>query len=77
MWATGRLIQIIGLARLTRDTAATMAEGLNRLQARRKEPMMDGFGWMGGGMAFGGFWMLLLLVVVVLSIAALVKYLSR
>jgi hypothetical protein len=39
--------------------------------------MMDGFGWMGGGMGFGGFWMLLLLVIVILAIAALVKYLSR
>jgi hypothetical protein len=36
--------------------------------------MMDGMGWMGGGMWF--FW-LLILVLVVLGIAALVKYLGR
>ncbi|HEY9057725.1 MAG TPA: hypothetical protein VIN77_11300 [Aurantimonas sp.] len=53
-----------------------------RLTARERkrgegEPMMDGFGWMGGGMGFGGIWMLLLLVAVILAIAALVKYLSR
>ncbi len=35
-------------------------------------------GWMdGGGMWFGGIWMLLIGLLVVLSIAALIKYLMK
>lgn len=39
--------------------------------------MMDGHGWMGDGMWFGGLWMLLLLIVAILVIVALMKYISR
>ena len=38
---------------------------------------MFGSEWMGGGMWFGGIWMLLVGLLVVLSIAALIKYLMK
>ena len=39
--------------------------------------MMNGSGWMDGGMWFGGFGMLLIGALVILSIAALIKYLMK
>ncbi len=39
--------------------------------------MWNGAEWMGGGMWFGGIWMVLIGALVILSIAALVKYLLK
>ena len=40
-----------------------------------KHTMMDGQGFMGFGMVFGGFGMIAILVLIVLTIFALIKYL--